>query len=452
SRWLLKIIRISIKGNKQMILWIGTIEQRISVLKTATGNSTDGMDNILLICQNQLEFRRKILSFFEQMEPIIIRIKAIADDKGQQISRYDRMRELQRELYQVVKEELKIEDSNVNLENLEEHEDQVCKYLEQYYFNKQRTTTNIDTKLSRRRGRIKKLKTLSMWLSKNFRIDMIPITSAVIHYPKVLGFVKDFRMNKEMSNLRKIHKDRIKRSAVKIGTRRGIVLSGTYLEKENCSKVVVMLHGVTFGRFSMLVNALEYNANYNILIFDLAGHVSSGGFGGLGVQDSKDFVDVLDWLVDDKKNTEIGVYGVSLGGSAAIGGIAKFPRQELIKAAVFQAAFADRNQTLDEYYVNVFKMPDCPLRKFIKFALDYNLKEKERDYKPKELIRAIRCPIFLIHDIEDPLTKFHHAEDLARNVRSPLKTYFRHGNDHFSPSNKVKMYLVFQFLMKYLGE
>jgi pimeloyl-ACP methyl ester carboxylesterase len=453
SRHLLRIVRISIKGNKQMIFWIEGIEKKISVLKEKTGKSNDGMDNIYLICRNQLEFRHKTLGFFEQMEPIIVRIKKVADDDGQRhMSRYDAIREFQRDLYQVVKDELGIQDANVNLENLEEHEDKVCQYLEQYYFNRQRATTKIDTKLTRRRRWFKRLGSLSMWLSKSFRIDMIPITSAVIHYPRVLGFLKDFRMNRGMSNLRKMHRDRIKKSAVRIRTKRGIVLNGTYLEKEGCNKVVVMLHGLAFGRFSMLVNALEYNADYNILIFDMAGHVSSGGFGGLGVQESKDFVEVLNWLIDEKENTEIGVYGVSLGASAAIGGIARFPRQELVKAAVFHAAFADRNQTLDEYYVDLFKMPDCRLRKIIKYALDSNLTAKERDYKPKEEIKAIKCPIFLIHDIEDPMTRFHHAQDLARNV-SPgvvLKTYFKHGNDHFSPDNKVKMYLVFQFLKRYL--
>jgi hypothetical protein len=58
----------------------------------------------------------------------------------------------------------------------------------------------------------------------------------------------------------------------------------------------------------------------------------------------------------------------------------------------------------------------------------------------------------LIHDIEDPWMPFYHSQELAKHVRSPLTTYFRHGYEHYNPSNKRKRDMVLQFLAKHLGD
>jgi dipeptidyl aminopeptidase/acylaminoacyl peptidase len=153
----------------------------------------------------------------------------------------------------------------------------------------------------------------------------------------------------------------------------------------------------------------------------------------------------------EKGNNSIGVYGVSLGGATAIGGIAYFEKQQYVKAAVFQAAFADREQVINEYSDDFLKLPDCKLRKIMKNLVDSRYKKREK-YVPKKLIQNIKCPILLIHDIEDPFMEIHHAMDLAKNVKAPLKTYFKHGVGHYNPSNKIKRYLVISFLSNYLGK
>lgn len=449
SKRLLKIIKISNSANHRFLKKLKDLKYKIEVYKGQKGKVPQGTENILQITVNQIAWRQQIIKFFDNITEHLMNIVQVSGEnvsKEQNITKYERLKTLQIELYEIIKDELQINEAEQTLENLEENEDIITNKIEEYYFKNQKTT--VDTGINTRRQIIKNHAQKLIATIQSVNVILVPAGFAMLKYPRWIGFAAA-QKDADVKKLREEHKEIIKESTVKIPTRKGYSLEGTYFEKQGSDKIIVILHENVHGRFHQLIDAIEYKNNYNVLIYDNSGHFGSGGHSGLGLEEADDFIDVLNWLIDEKRNNAIGIYGISLGGATAIGGIARFNRQEYVKAAVFQGAFSDRKEVIDEWSKNLFKFPDCKLRRIVQWIIERKYKGKT-EYKPKELIRKIKCPIFLIHDIEDPWMEFHHAEALAKNVRAPLKKYFRHGSEHYDTGNRVKRYLVIEFLKKYL--
>jgi len=450
SKRLLRIIELANNGNRKLLKKLKDLRRKLELYKEGKGKLPKGTENILQITINQISWREQIIKFFDDMIAHINKLVEVSGEDvsdEQNIKKYEKLKKLQIELYEIVKNEIKLSAAEQTTELLEENEDSMMEKIEEYYFKSQKAT--IDTGLNTRRKLIKSHKDRLLATLQSVNLIMVPVGFFPLKYTRYLSMGACQNTKKDVVKLREKHKELIKESKVTIPTRKNYTIAGTYFEKTGSDKVIVILHEHVHGRFHQLIDALEYKGSFNVLIYDNTGHFGSGGHCGMGLEEADDFVDVLNWLIDKKKNTGIGIYGISLGGATAIGGIERFPRQEYVKAAVFQAAFSDRDEIIDEYSKKFLKFPNCKLRRIMRTLIDRKYKGKTK-YTPKELIRKIKCPIFLIHDIEDPWMDFRNSEELAKNVRSPLKTLFRHGYEHYETGNTVKRHLVLQFLKKYL--
>ena len=58
-----------------------------------------------------------------------------------------------------------------------------------------------------------------------------------------------------------------------------------------------------------------YDMGYNVLIPDLRGHgMSEGDYIGMGWDERLDIIDLINYIIDVDKDSEIVLFGVSMGG------------------------------------------------------------------------------------------------------------------------------------------
>lgn len=123
-------------------------------------------------------------------------------------------------------------------------------------------------------------------------------------------------------------------------------ISAWFIPSRENSPAVILVHGrngsrtdLFMGKSFDLMKALN-QAGFSVLALDLRGHgQSSEGRFSYGLKERYDVLGAVDWLIaKGYQPGKIGVMGISLGSSAAIGAAAEDPR---IGALVSDSGFAD---------------------------------------------------------------------------------------------------------------
>ena len=110
---------------------------------------------------------------------------------------------------------------------------------------------------------------------------------------------------------------------------------------------IIVCHGYGSGRadFLTMVSALQEH-QYNAFIFDFAGHGKSAGRTSFGGGETKEVLAAINELAnrDDLDKDRFGVWGVDLGGYAALSAAAGDKR---VQAVVVESVFDSPNQMLN---------------------------------------------------------------------------------------------------------
>lgn len=180
----------------------------------------------------------------------------------------------------------------------------------------------------------------------------------------------------------------------------GLQLNGWFVRAENAGFTVLFCHG-NGGNIAHRLDSINLfnNMDLNCFIFDYRGYGRSGG----RPSEEGTYLDAqaaCKWLTEEKKirPDSIIIFGRSLGASIAAhlaGGVDA-------AALVIESAFTSYVDMGRKFY------PYLPVRMFAKFS-----------YSTIDYIKAITCPVMIIHSRNDELVPFEFAARLYEAAPEP---------------------------------
>lgn len=213
---------------------------------------------------------------------------------------------------------------------------------------------------------------------------------------------------------------------ITLRTTDGLELSGWFLPRPGARATVILCHGHQFNRLQMAgLPEVLAGLPLQYLLFDFRRAGRSGGHvSWIGAEEWRDVVAAVDWLEQDERaaGKPMGVFGLSMGGAAAILAAAKDPR---IAAVATQGAYADLDSALRQR---------CRLILGFLYPVLYaptrllGIKRLGRDpasIAPSEAAaRLAPRPLLLIHGAHDLFVAPRDVAVIHANAREPKELVF----------------------------
>jgi dipeptidyl aminopeptidase/acylaminoacyl peptidase len=181
---------------------------------------------------------------------------------------------------------------------------------------------------------------------------------------------------------------------------------------------VVVLHGWGANASLMLPVAQPlWVAGMTVLLIDARCHGRSSGAWHTSLPRFAQDLDVaVSWLqarpeVDAER---IAVIGHSVGGAAAIW-VAS--RRSDLRAVISAGAFAHPGAMMQRY-LNSLHIPFQPFGRYILWHVQKVIGARFEDIAPQNRIRELRCPLLLVHGLQDSTVPFADAQALRAAARA----------------------------------
>jgi len=196
---------------------------------------------------------------------------------------------------------------------------------------------------------------------------------------------------------------------VALVTEDNIKLAGWFIPSEKAGKrAVIICHGYPADKGNVLSFANFLHDKFNLLFFDFRAMGKSGGkVTTAGWRERKDFLAAVTYL-KSKGMEKIGALGFSMGGAVII--MSNSPDIDVI---VSESAYADLESVLHLMYRNfwIFRYPFVyATRLWSRLFIGVDLAVAA----PREYIKDIKVPIFLIHSEEDSVVPAESARILKK--------------------------------------
>jgi len=233
-------------------------------------------------------------------------------------------------------------------------------------------------------------------------------------------------------------------------------------------KVIVLVHGIHSHAWDCqtpdVVRAYS-DAGFNVLLFDLRGHGSSGGDRlGLGWLERRDVHATVNLLLARGfKPGKIGIHGTSYGAAAALLATAKIDE---IGAVIADSAFANVGDVINGEVERQTGLPSrlaAVLTPGIRFIASHYYSLDLDEISPEKAIADISPrPILLIHGEEDPIISAEQARRLKAAAGDGAELWILTGRQHaegvmlapdcvqYSPIRDIFLKKVTQFFERYL--
>jgi len=204
----------------------------------------------------------------------------------------------------------------------------------------------------------------------------------------------------------------------------GLTLRGWWLEGNQGSPAIIMVHGVDANRADPSVKMLDIAAQlvsygYNVLMFDLRGHGESDGAQiSAGYFEKKDVQGAVKY-VRQKGTSKIGVLSYSMGAASSL--MAAAETQDIL-AIVADSSYADLEEIIEYQFSVRSDLPEffIPLILFMDrtlYGIDF------RAVKPVEAIKKLSCPVFIIVGGRDDTVSIDQAQrefEASHNPQSQI--------------------------------
>ncbi|MBD3313016.1 alpha/beta fold hydrolase [Candidatus Woesearchaeota archaeon] len=175
-------------------------------------------------------------------------------------------------------------------------------------------------------------------------------------------------------------------------------------------------------------------AGFAVLRFDFSGRgESQGNFRDLTISQEIDDIDSAFRFMDSSEQIDsdrIGIVGHSMGG---IDAVLFSSGSRKVKALVTIAARADTKEFIDSYF-DKYQQDEWKRKGYVQM---HNLNEISSEFLHDaenhdiiKSIKAIRCPVLIMHGTDDPRVPFQDARELFNHAPEPRQLELIDGADH----------------------
>lgn len=211
---------------------------------------------------------------------------------------------------------------------------------------------------------------------------------------------------------------------VSITTKDSIHIQGVFMQTEKQPKAtIILLHGIKGYKehFDDLSQVLS-DSGYNTLAIDLRGHRNSGGqYCTFGYSEKYDVQSVIDFLLNEQKvDSNIGIWGQSLGGAIALQTLAIEPR---LKFGIIESTFGDLDTIIQDYATRTIGFNFPLLGKYLVYRAGQIAEFEPQQVSPRIASKSITQPMFLAHGNKDVRIKLEYNKQNFNNLKSENKTF-----------------------------
>lgn len=224
--------------------------------------------------------------------------------------------------------------------------------------------------------------------------------------------------------------------------------------ENNTDKWAIVVHGYTSeGKLVSSKAKHFYEMGYNVLVPDLRAHGSSeGDYIGMGLDDSLDIVDWVNFIVKSNKNSDIVLHGTSMGAATVlmVSG-EKIPKN--VKAIVADCGYTSAWEQFTYQLKGMFNLPSFPVMNVSDIVCKVRAGYSLKNASPIEQVKKSETPILFIHGDKDKFVPYYMMNNLYNATSSEKEKLTIKGAEHAnSDLVNPKLYWgsVNEFLNKYV--
>lgn len=193
----------------------------------------------------------------------------------------------------------------------------------------------------------------------------------------------------------------------------GLKLHNYLLRNDSTDRWIITVHGYTSEGKLMASYARKFYAmGYNVILPDLRGHgQSEGDYIGMGWDERFDIIDLIQYIVDNNENSQIVLFGVSMGASTVM----NVSGEELpsnVKAIIEDCGYTSAWDEFSYQLKELFGLPAFPMMHtaslFGKIRAGYWLGEASAINQ----VKKSTTPMLFIHGDSDTFVPSHMLDEL----------------------------------------
>ncbi len=212
-------------------------------------------------------------------------------------------------------------------------------------------------------------------------------------------------------------------------------IKGWYVPAANkTNSTIIVLHGYPFDKGNILSVTPFLHKDFNLFLIDLRGFgESQPTYTSFGHREKKDVQAAVDFAKKEKGQTNIGIYGFSMGGAVAIISAAN---NNDIKAVVSDSAYAEISEMARAKYGNLGVLNDI-LGFVTKIIGSVWFRTAPSSVSPISHISNVKAPILLIHGENDTQIPIEEAYKLKK-ANQKTELWVPKGLDHTDAHAELK--------------
>lgn len=181
-------------------------------------------------------------------------------------------------------------------------------------------------------------------------------------------------------------------------------------------KYVIISHGYTNNGLDMLDYAKHYSElNFNVILIDHRAHGKSDGkYSTMGINESKDIMSWINYIIDNDKKSKIILHGISMGSYAVMLSVARGNLPKNVLYAIEDCGFYS---IYKQFYHQLKHEGHIPQVVISAANIFYMLILKVNIYKYDILksLSTAKLPMLFIHGGKDKFVTIDYLEDVYNN-------------------------------------
>lgn len=220
----------------------------------------------------------------------------------------------------------------------------------------------------------------------------------------------------------------------------GLNLYGEYYNfgKERC---VIILSGRTECLKYGYYFAIPYSKKCNILVIDPRAHgLSDGEFNTIGFEESKDIIEWVNFIVNEKKIKSIIFHGICIGAAGGMLALTSGECPDCIEGFVTEGMFPNFKESMKNHLIERKKPATIITYLINKWMIHYT--GHSMDFGPIDVIHKMNKPLLMLHSREDLYSTPEYAQKLYELAGSEKKkiVWFEKGKHSFLRITDTKKY------------